>query len=84
VGGVPERVRERLRSKMKNNAKCKKCKKGFVMGWNGTIDGCDECTNTVRDSRGNAWSPGEKSHTYQDANTGEIWTVSRRKALNPK
>ena len=69
---------------MKNNAKCKICKQGFVMGWNGTVDGCDKCTKTVRDSEGIAWAPGEKSQTFLDVSTGRIFTVSRRKALNPK
>jgi hypothetical protein len=69
---------------MKNNAKCPKCKQGYVMGWNGTVDGCDRCTGTVRDSEGNAWGRGEKTQTYQDVATGKVFTVSRRKALNPK
>ena len=62
---------------MNNNSKCRKCKNGFVMGMNGTIDGCDECTGTVRDSHGYAWGPEENCHTYQDVSTGKIITVWR-------
>ena len=69
---------------MKNNARCKICKNGFVMGRNGTVDGCDKCTGTVRDVHGHAWGPGESTHTYLDENTGKTFTVSRREALNPK
>jgi hypothetical protein len=70
---------------MKNNAKCKICKQGFVMGWNGTEDGCDECTRTVRDSHGYAWEPGERCHIYLDEATGVLFTVWRYDVLmNPR
>ena len=69
---------------MKNNAKCPKCHQGYVMGWNGTVDGCDKCLGIVRDSNGHAWEPGEKYHDYQDESTGKVFRVARRSALNPK
>lgn len=69
---------------MKNNATCPKCGEGYVMGWNGTVDGCDECTGIVRDSKGRVWEPGKKHKTFLDISTGKITRVSRRSALNPK
>jgi hypothetical protein len=69
---------------MKNNAKCPKCKQGYVMGWNGIVEGCDKCLGVVRDSQGNFWEPGEKHADYLDLSTGRTFRVSRRTALNPK
>ena len=62
---------------MKNNATCPKCGKGFRMGYNGTVDGCDVCTGTKRDRNGYAWSSRERVHVYQDVETGEISKVKR-------
>lgn len=65
----------------KNNAICPKCKKGFRMGRNGTVDGCDECTGTKRDKNGFAWYPRERVHIYQDVGTGEEIKVKRADAF---
>jgi hypothetical protein len=32
--------------------KCPKCGKDYVMGVNGVVNGCDECTGTVRNLPG--------------------------------
>lgn len=69
---------------MKNNAVCPTCKNGYVMGRNGTVDGCDKCLGIVRDSNSHAWHPGETQHAYEEVGTGRRFVVSRRKALNPK
>jgi len=69
---------------MKNNSKCPNCHQGYVMGWNGTSDGCDKCLGIVRDSNGHTWKPGEKEHIYEEVTTGRTFRVTRRSALNPK
>jgi hypothetical protein len=53
------------------------------MGWNGTVDGCDECTGTVRDSHGHAWKLGEKKHDYESVDSDIRFSVTRARALNP-
>jgi len=64
---------------------CKICRKYFYMGYNGTVDGCDRCTKTVRDPDGGAWAPNEKHHDYLvSENPLKTFRVTRRQALNPK
>jgi len=48
------------------------------MGYNGTVNGCDNCTGVKRDAEGFAWFPGEAEHNYQpnDKSLSEF-TVSR-------
>lgn len=62
--------------------KCKKCGKVFVMGVNGTVNGCDECQGIVRDKSGYFWLPDERQHTYLDIETDMLITVSRAEALD--
>lgn len=59
-------------------SRCKQCHTTFVVGVNGLSDGrCDNCAGVQRDSKGYAWFFWEKSHMYQDVETGEIETVNR-------
>jgi len=63
--------------------KCNLCGHFFYLGWNGTEEGCDKCTHTVRDENGYSWSPDEKHHDYMDVASGATFRVSRHTALNP-
>lgn len=63
---------------------CPKCGKKFDMGYNGTVDGCDQCTGTKRDKRGYAWGPRERVHTYLDLKTGKLIKVKRADAFSKR
>jgi len=62
---------------MKNNTICPKCKRGYRMGYTGTVDGCDRCLGVVRDANGYVYHRNEKTITLQDVNTGKVTTRNR-------
>lgn len=49
---------------MKYQAICQLCGKTYDMGYNGTIDGCDDCLGVQRDMRGHVWHPDDTHHVY--------------------
>lgn len=57
-----------------------KCPHPFILGHNGTVGGCDECTGVKRDLAGHAWYRHQTvAHYYED--DGTIIKVSRRMAF---
>lgn len=61
-------------------AQCQICGNDFDMGYNGTIDGCDNCTGFKRDSKGHFWEPGETEHVYQNPD-GTLYTITLEEAF---
>jgi len=74
---------------MAKNVVCKikgpKCLGTFQMGYNGTVDGCDNCTGVQRDKNGYAWDLGETTQTYRPVgapdNGSQDFTVTRDEAF---
>jgi len=60
--------------------RCPKCKKVYMLGYNGVAAGCDTCMGVQRDRSGDAWLPGETEHTYQSVSDGMISGVKREDA----
>jgi len=61
------------------------CLGTFKMGYDGTINGCDNCTGVRRDKNGYAWHPGEMSQTYRPVGApddgSQDFTVTRKQAF---
>lgn len=57
-----------------------RCTHPFILGHNGTVGGCDECTGVKRDLAGHAWDRHQTVAHYQE-DDGTITKVSRRVAF---
>jgi deoxycytidylate deaminase len=63
---------------------CPHCKKEFDLGYNGTVDGCDDCLNVKRDSHEHAWFPEETEHVYRPVHSeddSQDFVVTRKEAF---
>ncbi len=65
---------------MKSIKRCPHCRKHYTLGVNGVKGRCDQCAGVKRDRDGYAWRNYETKHTYQDVETGQIFTVTRSEA----
>jgi hypothetical protein len=56
---------------------CKFCNEEYLLGYTGTIEGCDICLENVRDSYGYVYELHKDEITLMDVKTGRV-TVRNR------
>jgi hypothetical protein len=63
--------------------KCQTCQHEFIMGVNGTVNGCDKCTGVERDLEGHAWNHNETEQLYVPIGGTEkdVFKVTRAQAF---
>jgi hypothetical protein len=60
---------------------CPQCGRAYRLGYDGVMDGCDECQGVKRDKDGFAWHPDEKQHTYAPVDGSAEFVVTREEAF---
>jgi len=62
---------------------CKMCGNTYILGTNGTTEGCDGCAHIERDIFGNWWRPGDDEIYFEDAD-GNTRILTREEAFDER